>query len=251
MGTPKITALDDFTESINLLVYGESGTGKTVLGGTAGPKGLIVATEPGTVSAARAGSKCKLTRVKDWEDFADLMTWLRTDPNGNARGVQWLIIDSLTELQDMCLRGIIKAGNAKKRREIIEKPEIQDYMVWQNRFKSTIHQLNDLPCNVLYICTSMDSENEDGDTILMPSLNGKNGTNDPTTMSKWVCGTVHAFGYLKVTEDDDKNEFRQWIFKRTGPYYGKDRYGVLTPFVKNPNLQAIARKITGNTNKEN
>ena len=65
-----IRELSDFNESINLLVYGDSGVGKTVLCGGA-PSALFLSTETGTISAKRQGSKAKVWRMVNWKTLEE------------------------------------------------------------------------------------------------------------------------------------------------------------------------------------
>ena len=219
----KITGLDEFTESTNCLVYADPGAGKTVLGGTS--NGLIIALEPGTISAKRHGSKAKLAQIDNWPDFIDIMRQLR---NGSLRP-PWVVIDTLTRLQELCLLGILSERTGKVAEKMPDEvPAMQDYMVWQSRFKATVNALNDIKSNTLYLCHTMNDEDDDGNRVVLPMLTGKNGTPDPTTMSRWVCATVHMYGYLAVKATED-SEQRRLICRRFGPYFGKDRYGVIPP----------------------
>lgn len=246
---PELTELDAYTESINLLVYGDPGVGKTVLAGTMGPKGLIIATEPGTISAHAQGSKSKTVRIREYSQFRTVLNSLRKDGTYAGFAPEWLAIDTLTELQHLIMAGILADPPDNKPRNV-DTPQIQDYGTAKGRYKRIIHALNDLPINVLYTCHAMRTEDEDGDALIMPDLNGKWGTNDPTTASRWTCGAVHSYGYLKVCQKDDK-VWRRWSFAPSGAQLGKDRYGVLAPHVDNPDLLKIAAKIlAGTTPKE-
>lgn len=241
-----ITALDAQTESINMLVYGDPGAGKTHLAGTIGERGLIIAVEPGTVSAARSGSKAKVAHPKTAKEFYELLTWLR---NGAAADFEWIAIDTITELHALIWTGILSDAAGGKEND---NARIQDYGTIQSRFKRVVRALNDLPCNVLYLAHAMNDEDEEGEPTILPDIPGKNGTNDQTTMSRWVCGTVHLYGYLKVTSRQVEGEegakpktrtTRRVICKRSGPYFGKDRYNIFGSAIVNPNMAAITAKI--------
>lgn len=244
-GMPEITALSNFTESINGLVYSDPGAGKTVLGGTA-PKALIVATEAGTISAKRSGSTADVAHPENWAQLYELIRWGR---RGGDKKHDWWIIDTLTEMQTMLMRDILENGKSGNAARDIDTPQIQDWGIYQNKFKRVVKALNDMPMNVLYLCHTMTDEDEEGEQVVLPALQGKNGTNDPLTMSRWVCGTVHFYGYLKVKQKEGE-EFRRLICKRSGPYFGKDRYGVLTPYVDSPNMTDIAKRINDSMPKK-
>jgi len=239
----EITALDDFTESINFLVYSDPGAGKTVLGGTT--NGLIIALEPGTISAKRMGSTAQTIRCKDYPEFAEVLNDLRrgkvVNPATGER-YEWVVIDTLTELQQMMAQNIMRDAHKVSAKRSATVLDMLGHQEWQSLFKRVVHALNDLPENVLFLCHAMRDEDEDGEPMILPDIAGKNGTQDSTTMSRWVCGTMHAYGYLKVKRGDD-GEYRRLIMQRSGAYFGKDRYGVLAPWVDNPNMLDITERI--------
>lgn len=236
---PELTDLDSYTESINLAVFADPGVGKTVLGGTS--NGLIIATEAGTISAKRMGSKAKTVRIRDYKQFTAVLNSLRRDGTYGGYAPEWIVVDTITELQSMVMAGILADPPDGKPRNP-DTPQIQDYGTVQGRFKRIVHALNDLPINVLYTAHAMRVEDEEGEPLIMPDLTGKWGTSDSTTASRWFCGTVHSFGYLKVVKVEDKL-IRRWGFRRSGPYLGKDRYGVLAPYVDSPDLLDIEKRI--------
>lgn len=236
-----ITGLDDFTESTNLLVYADPGAGKTVLGGTS--NGLIIALEPGTISAKRHGSKAKLAQIDTWPDFVEILNRLR---NGSLKP-PWVVIDTLTRLQELCLLGILSERTGKVAEKMPDEvPALQDYMIWQSRFKATVNELNGLASNTLFLCHTMNDEDEEGNKVVLPAITGRNGTPDQTTMSRWVAATVHMYGYLAVKSTEEGEEQRRLICRRYGPYFGKDRYGVIPPKgLVNPTIPKIDALIAG------
>lgn len=233
-----------------MLVFADHGAGKTVLGGSMNEKALIIATENGTISAKRMGSKARVVRVEDWKQLESTFKWIKAQLTRNGgvlefegQEITWIVIDTATEMQDLCIRYILDTAHAANASRDIDIPAIQDYMKWQNAFKRFIKAFNDLPINVLWLAASLQEENEDGDTVVRPAFNGRNGTSDPSAMSKWVCGTVHAYGHLTVRIDKEtRKDYRRLIFRRP---FGKDRYGVLSPYIDNPTLPEIEGRITG------
>lgn len=242
---PPITSLADFTESINMLAYSDPGTGKTVLAGSIGEEGLIIATEAGTISAKRQGSKAQTQRVEDYRQFAAILNALRKGTlvlPTTGKPPKWVAVDTLTELQMMLQREIARKAHAESPQRDAHILDMRGHQDWQSTFMRIVHAMNDLPQNVLYTCHAMRSEDENGEPIILPDLKGKNGTDDPTTMSRFVSGTVHTYGYLKV-KGPVEAQYRRWLLQRSGPYFGKDRYGVLAPHVDNPDLLEIEGRI--------
>lgn len=246
----QIQALSETTESINMLVYGDPGSGKTRLGGTA-QEALFLATEAGTVAAARAGSKADVINCSDYRTFAEVLNDGRRgkviNPSTGER-YKWWIVDSLTMLQQVMVQDITRQAHKDNANRSATILDMLGHQEMQARMKRVIGALNDLPENILYTAHAMRAEDEEGEPIILPDLTGKNGTADSTTMSRFVCGTVNLYGYLKVQTDKDTGEEipdgkRRLIVKRSGPYFGKDRYNVFGGGITSPNIASIESKI--------
>lgn len=231
----KIQDLDDFTESVNMLVYGDSGSGKTVLAGTAG-KALILATEKGVISAKRQGSTAKVWTCEAWEDVEEAYKWLKDNPD---HGFSWVVVDSLTEFQQHMLRWILNRAVAENPSRDPDIPAIQDHQKWQNMYKRFVRQFNDLPVNMLYTATAFRKSDEEGEDLILPDILGKD-----YGISQWTCASMHIVGYLGLRRrKETKEEFRRLLTKRTGPYFAKDRYNVLVPYVDEPTMPEIDSRV--------
>jgi hypothetical protein len=223
---PAIISLEDFTESINGCVYADSGIGKTVFAGT--DNVLFLSLEGGTISAKRMGSKAKLIKINEWDDLQKAYDWLEANPD---HGFDWVIIDSVTEMQKLCMVGILKAGKAENSKRDIDIPALQDWNKYYNMFDRFIAAFNDLPANILYTATVMQNENEEGMPIVMPNLRGR-GTG--YSISQNFCATLGFVAYLqKETEGkaQDAKTTRRLLFENMPPYFAKDRYNVFPRWV--------------------
>jgi hypothetical protein len=232
----EIVDLEEYTESVNMLVYGDSGSGKTVLAGTA-PRALFLATEKGVIAAKRQGSTAKLHLCQSWQDIENAYVFLRDNPDD----FDWVIIDSLTEFQQHLLRMILDRNVEENPNRDPDIPAIQDHQKWQNMYKRYVRQFNDLPVNMLYTATAFRKSDEEGEDLILPDILGKD-----YGMSQWTCAAMHVVGYLskrKVKRGEEKIEVRRLLCERTGPYFGKDRYDVLVPYVQEPTMPEIIRRI--------
>lgn len=221
---PSIIKLDEFDESINMLIYGDSGVGKTVFAGSA-PKVLFLGTEKGTIAAKRQGSTAEVWPIENWEDVREAYDFLKA---GGWELYDWVIMDSVEEMQNLALRWILNAAVADNSNRDLDIPAIQDHQKWQNMFKRFVRMFCDLPVNVLFTATTLRSENEAGEEIILPNLQGKG-----YGIASWTCAQMHVVGYLRVIrrgKGEDKEMFRRIQTQTIPPYFGKDRYNCLGKF---------------------
>jgi AAA domain len=217
--TVEIEDLASYRESTNILIHGPSGHGKTVLAGGA-PNATFMSTEKGAVAAKIAGSKAGIMRVPTWEhvvaaaDLADR----RLGPD------DWLIVDSLTKMQVLYIRWILRAIHEQNAARDLDIPAIQDHQKWQNGFKRFCDRLIDAPYNVIAITTSMYKEDENGDDLVIPELTGKN-----YTISNYVSSQFDVGVYYAVAPQKSRTEpmMRRALFQPYPPYWAKDRYNAL------------------------
>lgn len=232
-----IVDLEDFNESINMIIYGDSGVGKTVLAGSA-PNALIISTEHGTTSAKRFGSTAKVWPVKDWSDMEAAVAWLEDNPDV----FDWVVVDSLTEMQGKSLRGILTKAVADNPSRDPDVPAIQDYQKWQNQVKNTITYLTEAPVNVIWLAGAMRKEDQEGDDIVLPLLLGKN-----YEIAAWACMQMDVVAYLgtKRVKDKDKEErvVRRLVASNVPPYFAKDRFNCLGRWVDDTTMPEIIQLI--------
>lgn len=238
-GNPNIISLEEFDESINMLVYGKSGSGKTVFGGTA-DNVLFLGVESGTVSAKRQGSKADLWPINTWEDIEEAYTWLHDNPD---HGYDWIVLDSLTQMQQMLLRWILLNAVAENGSRDPDIPTLYDHQKWQNMFKRFVLAFCDLPANVLFTALVRNEQDEEGEDFLTPDIQGKG-----YQISQYVCGMMSCYGYLQVKRKKDKEtgkvqKARRITWQDTGIIQGKDRYDVLAPYTDDATLQELFEKI--------
>lgn len=221
-----IIALEDFDESVNMMVYGDSGVGKTVFAGSA-PRTLFLATEKGTISAKRQGSTADVWQIEHWSEVQEAYKFLK----GSDHGYDWVSMDSAEAMQHMALRWILDAAVEENSNRDPDIPQIQDHQKWQNMFKRFIKVFCDLPVNVLFTATTMRSEDEEGESIILPNLQGKG-----YGISQWVCAQMHVVAYMRVMrkgKGDDKETWRRLQTQTVPPYFGKDRYNCLGEYNEN------------------
>lgn len=228
----KIISIQDVDDKVNLLVYGDSGVGKTRLAGS-DDKVLFVAPEDnsdGLLSAVLAGSTADKWPVKKWDDLAEAFNYLyhlETIP------YNWVVIDSLTEMQMMAMRGILDSAIEENPSRDPDIPQLQDWQKYYEMVKRMIKAFNALDVNVLYTALARVAEDQDGIEYMLPDLQGKKDN-----YSKQVASWMTSFGYMSVKRKKIENEGQKPTFvderritwKDTGVIKGKDRTNALAPF---------------------
>lgn len=244
---PNIVALEDVDEHVNLLVYGDSGVGKTVFGGS-GKNVLILSIEKGTTSAKRQGSKAKVWHIDTWDELTEAYTWLYNNPD---HGFDWVVLDSITRMQQDALRAILDGAVEENATRDLDIPAIQDHQKWQNMFKRFILAFCDLPVNTCFLALARKEVDEEGTDFLTPDIQGKG-----YQISQYVCSLMSAYGYMKIVNKKVKvvkdgeekivaRRVRRIIFEDTGVVRGKDRFDVLAPYTENKTLAQISAMING------
>lgn len=225
---------------LNMLVYGQPGTGKTRFCGSAEPrfKTLIASAESGLLSLNNnkvngevfSYDYVKVTKFEEIEEIYKFLAFSKHD-------YKLLALDSGTELQKVCMDFIL-------REEKIEKPRIQDWGTLNDKMTRLIRTMRDLPIHL--IMTSLMDEDKDeltGEVKVYPSFQGK--------ISKSIGGYFDEvfYSYCTSKKSESGNTFEyKLLTQNSGKYLGKDRSGKL-PQIINPNFCEIYDTIF-ETNKE-
>lgn len=223
-----ILDMTDWVESKNIIIHADSGVGKTRLAGTL-KKALILAPETsGIVAAKRAGSEAKVWPIRHWNDLVEAYEFLRDNPD---HGFEWVVIDTLTDMQQKALRAILEHAVEDNPNRDPDIPAIQDHQKWQNMLKRFIADFCELPVNVCFTAQSMHVDTDDGDEMVLPLLLGKGHQ-----IAAWACAQVGWVFYYRTRNSKPKKGeepvvTRELICTREEPYFAKDRYGVLPAHV--------------------
>jgi len=237
---PEITVEDlaDFNDSLNLMVYGDSGVGKTPFVGKA-PRAVFVSTEKGSISAKRFGSKAKLIRATTWGKLEAALLYLQNNPDE----FDWVILDSVTKMQVLLLRHLLKKNVSEgKAKADLDVPQIQDHQKWQNMFKRFIDEFVDLEVNTLFIAQAMHKEDAEGDDLVLPQITGKD-----YEIAQYVCAQMDSIFCLKVEDSATakKGKRPRWklLTQAFPPYFAKDRFDALDRVIFEPDIVKIIKAI--------
>lgn len=230
---PTIIDLEDLREPINILCHGDTGAGKNRLWGHL-PRMIVLVIEPGATSMRSAGIKgVKVIRCHSWPDIVGAYEWLRE----NTDEFDWVMIDSITKAQSLCIRHIMKMvvlANSERDPHI---PAQGDHFKWQLTIKQMVEDFNDLDMNTIWLSRSMVREDPDGADIIVPSIEGKD-----YGMSAWVCGEMSLLCYLKKATKD-KETVRRLYTNEHPTYWCKDWYDALPHVIEFKEDKGVAKKI--------
>lgn len=226
--------------SVNVLVHGDSGVGKTVFAGSGrgrGEKDLIIAVEKnGTISAARSGSKANVIQVSTLDEFYEIITAIEDEPDR----FEWVTVDSITKLQDLIWSHILDEATGKNPSRSKFKKELQEYGEAQERLKEIVERLNNSDANILWTAVSDLATDENGNEFKMPSIHGKQGA-----LAAWICAQMDTVIYLSVVARQNGKLGRLFQFDKTPEAYAKDRLQTFGPTAGNLSLADFTNKILG------
>jgi hypothetical protein len=232
----------DFNESMNLMILGDSGVGKTPFAGQA-PNAVFVAAEKGTISAKRFGSTAKLIRAYTWIKLEAAIDYLEQNPDG----FDWMILDSLPKLQTLLLRHLLETNvEENKAKADLDLPALADHQKWQNMFKRFVDRICDLGINVIFIATTMRVEIDDGGDevrdVVLPAIQGK--PKEGYQIAQYVCAQMDSIYVLQVKSDKETGApIWRLLTRARPPYIAKDRYNAHRPVVVRPNMAKIIEAI--------
>ena len=178
--TPEI-----FTDKMNILIYGDTGAGKTYLAGTAqdvpNMADVHVFNVDGGIMTLASRGDIRATDIHSVDDLEqELFKIANKDPKyANTKTV---IIDNITELQTLALENIAMreyASRVKKNKTYsIDEVYLEDYGVAGKQLARVLRGFRDLPIHVIYIAHRKDKMRA-GTNILeesKPNLTDKLGT---------------------------------------------------------------------------
>lgn len=200
--TPKM-----FTSKMNILIYGDPGSGKTHLAGTAQdvPEMAdvhIFNIDGGVMTLASRGD----IHATDIHSVNELEEELFRISNGDQKyaNTKTVVIDNITELQTLALESIATAEYANRRKKnkdyTIDEIYLEDYGVAGKRLARILRGFRDLPIHVIYIAHRKDKMRQGTNTLeeSKPNLTDKLGTA--------VMGYMDFVWYLYTADEITGNE---------------------------------------------
>lgn len=249
----QIVDLADDIPKWNILIHADSGAGKTVFAGSDDRVLFLAPEDSGTLSALRMGSAAQKIRVRHWNDIREAVEYLEDNPDVLAK-YDVLAVDSLTEMQKMCMAAILEANRPERlsKGQDPDAPQIQDYGKLHVLFENLVRRINELDVNVLYTALSRKVEDADHNEFLVPEITGKD-----YGVAMKIVALMTSYGHLRVelvevpaptadNPDLTKVVKRRTIYwEDTGTIRAKDRTTRLAPFTVNAKLKQVRLAIDG------
>ncbi len=249
-------------ESKNILVYGDSNAGKTVLAGSLPPKTFWLVCEPGFKTASRWRAANGLPphkgarRITNSAEAWAAVEWL--EHNDRCRQLDWLVVDGSSTMQDRFRLAYTQEAfdtrpGSRTHRNLPDKP---DYYNTQNFLKSWFPRLVDLPVNLLVTAHAYRmTRAEDGEFMVFPGFQGKGNE-----VSNAISGLMDVTAYMEARRlrnprtGDTKVDRRIWFAPPTGRrkddaddtrYIVGDKFMALGEYMKDPTMPRIIAMIDG------
>lgn len=198
-------------------IYGKAGIGKTSLGATA-PDPIFIDAEDGTKGLGARGINVPVVKVNSWNDIRD--AWLKIK---DMKEYQTVVIDPTGAFMGLLIAHEKMGGT---------NPGVMNMNKWvtvKDKFRSFLWDIKRSGKHVLFICH--EKIDKDDDSLLRaPDVSANMGTE--------LVNLCDVVGHLRVVDGkrilrvqpDEKNE-------------AKDRFGILTSEIADPNITAIIKTI--------
>lgn len=210
----KLTTTDARIQHVNILVYGESGIGKTTLCATA-PNPLIISAEGGLMSLRKF--KIPVFEISKRDDCDEIYDWLKL--SAEAKKFDTICLDSLSEIAEVLLSD----------EKAVNKDTRAAYGTMADEMAILVRGFRDLPKHV-YMTAKLKRIIDDtsGAVTFAPSMPGK----VMLDALPYLYDEVFAMRYGQL-QDGTKYRYLQTAGDRQYP--AKDRSGTLRP-VERPHL---------------
>jgi hypothetical protein len=220
---------------VNLLIYGGSGVGKTLLAGTSA---MVEEMSPILVVDAEEGELTlgALDSVSDKIDIVSLTEWKKlqnvyNDLYDGKHPYKTVILDSGTEIQQLAMNDVL--GTTGRILDVGITPEFKDWYKNTEQIRRMIRAFRDLPMNTIVTALEMDAQDPRTKVMMKrPAFSNK--------LSAQVPAFFDAVFYLYVKEvKGDAPNLRLILTDKTDRVVAKCRVQGVPLVLENPNMPMI------------
>lgn len=239
-----IRRVQDVPTKFNMMVYGDSGVGKTTLAVSSDDipelrKVLILDIEAGLMSVRNKYPNADSVPIKTWQDMQEVYNAIAAGDTGYST----IIVDSLTEAQKMSMDLIMLKVVAEYEDRNEDVPGVREWNINIQQTRKFVRAFRDLPINTIFTALAKQDKNaKTGAVRTKPSLSGK--------VADEVAGFLDIVTYMYVKEVDSKQE-RILLCGATAEVVAKDRTDSLPLTILAPTMKPIWEAVKGLKDNDN
>jgi hypothetical protein len=241
---------DSELSTINMMLYGHPGEGKTPFWGTGGPRLLLMDCDNGYESAMAHGSQCKRAPVQTYDELEEMYQFLKDDSSKppDKREFDWVAWDSLTLFQDRALfDDIMEDAAMENPNQDRDVPSKREYRKDHSRILRYMRQFVSLPINFGVSChVAVQTDVQDGTSLWMPAVQGWSSGTTMSSVVSGYCNIVALMGTVPIVKEGKPTgrSVKRLLTEKQGKLYARDRFNALGPYVDNPTVPKIEELIS-------